>query len=87
MFYGWSSEDPVWSISNFCLTGNTNIERYKTQLMLDILALPLVIKNCKSFYNQPIFKRAITDIIVFAIIGVLQSQIPDYCLSVHPHDP
>ena len=51
------------------------------------LFLPLVIKNCKSFYNQPIFNRAITDITVFAILGVLQSQNPDFCLSVHPYDP
>ena len=55
--------------------------------MLAILTLSPVIKNCKSFYNQPIFNRAITDIIVFAILGVLQSQNPDFCLSVHPYDP
>ena len=55
--------------------------------MLAILTLPLVIKNCKSFYNQPIFNRGVRDIIEFAILGVLQSQNPEFCLSVHPYDP
>ena len=55
--------------------------------MLAILTLPLGIKNCKSFYKQPIFNKAITDIIMFAILEILQSQIPDFCLSVHPYDP
>ena len=55
--------------------------------MLAIINLSLVIENCKSFYNQPIFNRGVTDIIVFAILRVLQSQNPDFWLSVHSYDP
>ena len=55
--------------------------------MLAILTLSLVIEICMSFYNQSIFNRAVTNNIVFAILGVLQSQNPDFCLSVHPHEP
>ena len=55
--------------------------------MLATLTSPLVIENRKSFYNQPIINRGVTDIIVLAILGVLHSHNPEFCLSVHSCDP